>query len=196
MRIKPIYNEQELLAKIAMKDQRAFKIIYDQYRKFVYSSALKLLRDDHYAEEILQEIFMKLWLMGEELTKIKHFESYLTTIVRNRSLNVLRRIALEAKADKSLIMKWEEEHNETEERIVLNDYNRILKEGIQQLTPKQREVYQLCYDQGMKYEQVAKVLGISVLTVKTHMQLALRSLRKYVQENGDFAIFLILLKIF
>ncbi|MES2829173.1 MAG: RNA polymerase sigma-70 factor [Bacteroidota bacterium] len=195
MVIKPILNEQELLAKIAMNDQRAFKVIYEQYRKLVYSSALKLLRDESQAEEIVQEVFMKLWIMGEELTKVRHLESYLTTIVRNRSLNVLRRIALAAKADRGLVLTWEEEHNETEERIMLNDCHRILEEGIQQLSPKQKEVYQLCYGQGMKYQQVADLLGISALTVKTHMQLALRSLRKHVQANGNFAIFLLLLKI-
>ena len=195
MSTKFIFNEQELLAKIAMKDQHAFKIIFEQYRKLVYVSALKLLRDEHQAEEIVQEVFMKLWLMGEELTKIRHLESYLTTIIRNRSLNVLRRVALVTKADKNLTLKWEEEHNETEERIMLNDYHRILKEGVEQLSPKQREVYQLCYDQGFKYQQAAEELGISMLTVKTHMQLALRSLRKHVQANGDFAVFLILLRI-
>jgi len=133
--------------------------------------------------------------MGEELNKIRHLESYLNTLIRNRSLNVLRRMALDAKTDKVLVLNWEEEHNETEERILLNDYHRILKEGIQNLTPKQREVYQLCYGEGLKYEEVAQKLEISMLTVKTHMQLALRSLRKHVQANTDVAILLILLKI-
>lgn len=196
MAIKSIPNEQALLAKIAMKDQYAFKIIYDQYRKLVYSSALKLLRDDHQAEEILQEVFMKLWLMGEELNKIRHLESYLNTLVRNRSLNVLRRMALDARTDKVLVLDWEEQHNETEERILLNEYNRVLQEGIEKLTPKQREVYQLCHGEGLKYEEAAQKLGISILTVKTHMQLALRSLRKHIKAHGDVAIFIFLLKIF
>ncbi len=189
-----LYDDEELLAKIGQGDSDAFKVIYDGYRKMVYSSALRLLRSEEQAEEVLQEVFMKLWLLRKDLVKVRHLESYLSTLVRNRCLNVLRRSALELKAEGELSLDWAEEHNETEERIILNEYHRILNQGLEQLPPKQREVYLLCYRQGLKYEQAARQLEISPLTVKTHMQAALRSLRKYVRNHADFAIFLIILK--
>ena len=195
MAVKSLLNESELLAKVAEGDQRAFRLIYDNYRKLVYSAALRLLKTEYHAEEVLQEVFLKIWLLKQDLNKIRHLESYLITLVRNRSLNVLRRTALETSSEKELAAGWAEEHNETEERIMLDDYHRILNDAIAQLPPKQRQVYQLCYQEGLKYEQVAEQLDISPLTVKTHMQLALRFLRKYVSTHADFAIFLIIAKI-
>ncbi|WP_461787622.1 RNA polymerase sigma factor [Pedobacter sp.] len=188
MQTKPLHDVHELLAKIAKGDQYAFKIVYEQYRRVVYSSALALLRNEHQAEEVLQEVFLKLWLMGNDLNKIRHLESYLNTLARNRCLNMIRRIALELRTDKQIALEWAEEHNETEERIMLDDYHHILNQGIAQLSVKQKEVYQLCYQKGLKYSQAAEQLGISPLTVKTHMQLALRYLRNYVLKHSDLTI--------
>ena len=195
MALKPLHNERELLAEIAEGNEHAFKIIYNSYRKLVYSSALRLLKADYLAEEVLQEVFLKIWTLKEKLLQIRHLESYLTTLTRNRSLNVLRRIALENSTEKELAIDWAEEHNETEERILLDDFHRILNAGIAELPAKQRQVYQLCYQEGYKYEQVADQLNISPLTVKTHMQHALKFLRVYVRTHSDLAVMLIILKI-
>lgn len=195
MALKPLHNERELLAQIAEGNERAFKIIYESYRKQMYSSALRLLKSEQLAEEILQEVFLKVWTLNVKLLQIRHLESYLITLTRNRSLNVLRRIALEHTSEKELAIDWAEEHNETEERILLDDFHRILNAGIAELPAKQRQVYQLCYQEAYKYEQVADQLNISPLTVKTHMQQALKFLRAYVRKHSDLAVVLILLKI-
>jgi RNA polymerase sigma-70 factor (family 1) len=196
MAVKNLFNETELLDKIAKGDQRAFKIIYERYHQKIYIFSLWYLKSELDAEEVVQEIFLKLWLLGEEIAQIRNLEIYLRTLTRNRSLDGLRRKALELKAEKKRDSDWQEGHNDTEEQILLNDTKRVLQEAIDQLPKQQKLVYQLCSQDGLKNDEVAKQLNLSPLTVRTHMKLAQRFLRNYVVAHTEVAALLIILKIF
>ena len=187
--------ERELLTKIAVRDESAFRTIYDLYHKKIYTFSLRLLKSKQMAEEVVQESFLKIWLMGDSIEKISNIEAYLVTLARNRSLDALRAQQRIITADLANSNRWTEEHNETEESIFLKDTKELLQTGINLLPPQQKLVYQLCHQEGLKYEEVAEKLNLSPLTVKTHMQHALRFLRTYVVKNGDLAIAFLLLKI-
>lgn len=191
----PFPNEASLLVRIAAKDQLAFRLIYDRYRKRIYTFLLRFLKSTVLAEEIVQETFLKIWLMGPELQKINHLEPYLLTLSRNKALDLLRRIEREVKNDRIRTQNWSEGHNDTEEAILLQDTNALLQQGIDKLPPQQKKVYQLCQQQGLKYEEAAVALNLSPLTVKTHMQQALRFLRKYMNDHTDLAMILVILKL-
>jgi len=187
--------ERELLAKIAVRDELAFSTIYYQYHKKIYTFSLRLLKSKQLAEEVVQESFLKIWLMGDALIKISNIEAYLVTLARNRSLDALRKQQRAAKAGFTTAKLWTEEHNETEESIILNDTKELLQAGIELLPPQQKMVYQLCHQEGLKYEEAAEKLNLSPLTVKTHMQHALRFLRAHILKNSDLAVAIVLLKI-
>jgi RNA polymerase sigma-70 factor (ECF subfamily) len=187
--------ERDLLLKIAGRNELAFGTIYNQYHKKIYTFALRLLKSKQMAEEVVQESFLKVWLMGDALNKISNIEAYLVTIARNRSLDALRKQQRESKASFSNTKAWTEAHNETEETIILNDTRGLLQSAVDLLPPQQKLVYQLCHQEGLKYEDAAEKLNLSPLTVKTHMQHALRFLRAHVLKNSDIGIALVLLKI-
>lgn len=187
--------ERDLLTKIAERDEIAFRTVYDQYHKKIYTFSLRLLKSKQMAEEVVQESFLKIWMMGDALNKISNIEAYLVTLARNRSLDALRKQQRESKAGFTNSNLWTEEHNETEEAILLNDTRGLLQSGIELLPPQQKLIYQLCHQEGLKYEEAAEKLNLSPLTIKTHMQHALRFLRAYVLKNSDMAVTLILLKI-
>lgn len=194
MSVKPLFNDQELLARMAQRDERAFRLLYDHYRKRVYTFSLRMLRSAELAEEVMQEIFTGLWNL-KDTTDITNLEAYLRTATRNRSLNILRRIALEKRADEKLSNSWQEGHNETEDLILLNEARKILSEGIDRLPKQQKLVYQLCQQQGRKCDDVARQLDLSPLTVKSHLQQATRALRKYMGQYADLAILLIVFRL-
>lgn len=195
MIVKSLKNEAELLAKIAQGDQHAFRIIYDKYGKKVYTHAVQLLHSAVEAEEMLQEVFLKLWLMGEGILEISNLEAYLRTLTKNRSLNVLRRMVLEGKVEKAMARHWSEEQNDTEEEILMKDVRDVLNKAVDLLPLQQKQVYKLCQQEGLKYEEAAELLQLSPLTVQTHMKRALKSVRVYVQSNTDIAVILIILKL-
>ncbi len=196
MAVAALYQDHELLERVARGDERAFDLIYHAYSKKVYLFALKTLQSETLAEEVVQEVMLKVWKMGEELLKINSLEAYLRTVSRNISLNVLRRQEVESRADQLMAVNWTESHNDTEEQVLLNDTRKILNDAINLLPEQQREVYKLCRQQGLKYDEVAQQLNLAPSTVATHMKLALRFLRVYLQKNTDLAVLLIIFKLF
>lgn len=186
-------DEKALLHQISTGDDRAFSIIFNRYSPKVYVYALKIVKSENLAEEIAQEVFVKIWNLEEQLTQIENLDAYLRVLTRNHTLKVLRRLALEIKTSRMMAQDYQEDHNETEEYIIFKDSEKILNQGIEKLPAQQKLVYSLCHQQGLKYEEVAERLNISKLTVKTHMQHALRFLRNYVSTHTDIATVVILM---
>lgn len=195
MAAKILLDERKLLAKVAKGDQRAFRAIYDHYYDRIHAYGLRLLKSDLLAEEMVQHAFLKIWTLEERLTKIENLESYLITVARNHAVDVLRRRKLTVKVNREISVDWSESHNETEEEILLNDTRRILDEAIELLAPQQKRVYQLCRQQGLKYEQVAEELNLSPATVQSYMKLALKTLRKHLANHTDIVAMLIIFKL-
>jgi len=192
---KPLPDEEKILSRISAGDQSAFKLVYDHYQQMVFSRALYLLKSESHAEEVLQDVMLKLWLSASNLKENSNLAAFLTTLTRNRSFQLLRRKVLEAKAEVEMGKQWKEYHNETEENILLSDVRKKLHDGVNSLPPQQKLVYELCRNQGYKYEQAADIMNLSVETVKAYMKLALRFLRAYLKNNTDAVIIAIIFKL-
>ncbi|MGX5820884.1 RNA polymerase sigma factor [Chitinophaga lutea] len=187
--------ESELLRRISHGDQDAFKVIYERFHEKVYTFSLWYLKSEVEAEEVVQEVFLKLWQLGAGCTKIGNLAGFLKTLSRNRSLDILRKRAHAVRAGSAIAASWQETHNDTEKQVMLKDAKKILEEAIELLPEQQKLVYRLCGQQGLKNDDVAKRLNLSPLTVRTHMKLALRFLRTYLVRHTDVAVVLIVLKI-
>lgn len=185
-------DEKKVLNHVSDGDERAFQALFDHYRAKVYTYALKIVKCEDQAEDILQDVFLKVW-QHQNLGDIVNFEGYLRTMTKNHVLKFFRRQQLEQQNSNKLRNEWSEAHNETEECLLLHDSQHLINEAIAHLPPKQKLVYDLCKNQGLKYEAAAKILSVSPLTVKTHMQHSLRFVRKYLSKYTDIAnIFLAL----
>ncbi|NQX54435.1 RNA polymerase sigma-70 factor [Pedobacter panaciterrae] len=192
---KSLPDERELLAEIAEGNQLAFKKVYDAYFSRTYGFAYYVLHSKELAEEVVQEVMLKLWQSGEQATEIYNLEGYLKSLAKRRAIDVLRRMQLERRAEKKLQPSWKEAHEETEEGILLNETRQILEEGIRLLPQQQRMVYQLCQQEGLKYDQAAERLDIAPGTVHTHMKHALKFLRQYMLDHTDVAVLMIIFKL-
>jgi RNA polymerase sigma-70 factor (family 1) len=175
-----IKNERSLLEQIAAGDQRSFTAIFNHYSKLIYPFALKLTRSQDLAEEILQEVFLKIWVHRSTLSGVENFGAYLNRITRNHCYNVIRRLAHEALVSSELANAMTEEVHSTEDDVIGWDLEQSLNNAINQLTPQQKLVYTMCHQDGLKYEEVASRLNLSRSTIHTHMKLALRLIRKYL----------------
>lgn len=184
-----------LLKRVSLKDELAFAELYNRYRKKVYTYSLKILKYPDRAEDIVHEVFLTLW-QHDDLESISNLDAYLRVVTRNKTLKLLKRQQLELKSNKNMFVAWQEVHNETEQEILLHDTYEQLLQGVAQLPPQQKKVYQLCREEGLKYEEVAEQLSISRLTVKTHMQHALRFLRAYLTSHTDVVVLLLLLSFY
>ncbi len=183
--IKPI------LSQVVEGDARAFRKIFDMFSPKVHAFALKLTRSHSLSEEIVQEVFVKIWIGRASLADINYFPSYLYTITRNHTFNVLKKLAMEQRAMVSLSRELSEIADDGDETAYYQEQRNVFVHALNQLPPQQRLVYSLCHQKGLKYEEVARELNISRLTVKTHMQKALRSIKTHLKTAIGLFIFFV-----
>lgn len=188
-----IDQENKLLQLISTGDQKAFALLFRHYSKIIYPFALKLTRSEELAEEILQEVFLKIWLIREQLNHVENFGAYLNRITRNHCYNILKRRNLQVQIVDTLSRVPPEESNNIEEEMDLKEVKHILQQAIDQLTPQQRQVYMLCHQEGLKYSEVASRLNISSSTVHSHMKLALHTIRTYILRVSATILFFLLI---
>ncbi|HBZ24751.1 MAG TPA: hypothetical protein DEO54_00745 [Rikenellaceae bacterium] len=181
-------TEKELLQEVAGGDAESFKYLFDKYKNKIYSMSMYITHSEYVSEEITQEVFYKVWQHKAELGKIEFFNSYLRTIVTNVAYNYLKRLANEKFILKSLSRESAESSNSTEHTVLFNDYQAILEQAIQKLPPQQKRVYILSRQEGLKQEEIAKKMNISIHTVKEHMKSAITSVRKFVDNKIQYSI--------
>lgn len=187
-----LHNEIELLNGIAKQDEASFNSIYDFYSDRIYSFCLKMVKNETIAEDLVQDVFTKLWRY-QDIANIENLYAWLRTLARNQTLKLLKRRAIELKAAEELAETWNEQGNNTEQQIDFNDLKRLLDQAVAGLSEHQRRVYMLCKVDGLSYEDAAKELGISKLTVQTHMKRSLSVIRKSLAQNNKFLAFLFFL---
>lgn len=186
-------NEKELLSRIAAGDETAFRTIYDTYRRKIYAYTLRLTESEAIADDIIQDVFMKVWLNRKSLPTILNFNAWLHTIARNHIMDVMKVLA---KA-RLLHQQWAQvstaNGNNVEETLADKENQRLLQQALNRLSPQQLLIYQLTRQQGSRHADIASQLNISRHTVKTHLVHALRSIRNYLQFHSDHVLLFILI---
>lgn len=187
------YNERLLLQNLAAGDDQAFATVFHHYRHRIYAIALKLLGTPSGAEDIVQDVFLKLWLKKKELNAIEHFKAYLFTVTRNHIFNALKKLAKEQAMESDLASHIPEFSDHI---TVYKQYEEILQTAISQLPPQQELIYKLSKEEGLKRQEIAEKLQLSPETIKVHLAHAMRSIRAFCLTHMDLNTFIILLCFF
>lgn len=182
------YDVTKLTELIANGNQLAFQKLFDHYRNRVYGIAYKLTQSGHTAEEIVEDVFLKIWLKRADLSGIQNFSAYLFTITRNCCYRALKKIArdfrLSAIRDEDLALA----HNETEEYVDEKEYRALLDNAVSKLPKQQKLVFHLIKEQGLKRDEVATVLQVSPETVKFHLSQAVKNIRSFCVRNIELLL--------
>ena len=183
-------DEEILLNEIAAGNHHAFRVLFDLHNDKVYRYSLRFLRNETLAEEIVQEVFINLWLKRDRLPDVGNFGGYLRVVTKNQTLNALKKLALDFKTSVASGNVWSELDNDTEDAILLKDTRALLQEAIDQLPKQQKLVYELCQVEGIKQKEAAERLNISPLTVKVHLREATKTIRKFMSDRTELQAFL------
>ena len=172
-------DDEDLIGRLQKRDPRALGELYDQYGRLAYSLILRVVRDTGVAEDLVQETFLRVWnrVQGFDAKK-GSLGPWLLTVARNRAIDYLR--STTGRARNSLELEATEHpalFSDMEKDILLSDKARRLKAAIEKLSPKQREVIELAYFEGLSQTEMAERMGQPLGTVKTWVRTALRNLR-------------------
>lgn len=171
------YSETELLLHISQGDETAFRQLYNLYINRLYAYVSALTRRKDLTEDLIQNIFLKLWHRRTTLTSINDFSAYLFRMAKNDVITAVRQAALEhAMLQKGLPAAAPEQLPDDQlQEAQLRD---AWEKAIQELPPQQQKIYVLQKQYGWKINDIAKHLNLSSLTVKRHLALSKQSVRE------------------
>lgn len=187
--------DQELVTRLKKGDMIAFDLLYEQYSHKLYIFICKLLKNETEAEEIVQEVFVRLWESREKLDNSKLLNSFIFTVAYNHSIDLIRKRIntkkyLEHLKQNPLIDSAPSAISQVE----YNELNKQVEKLIAQLPERQKQIYRLHREEGLSHSEIATQLGISKNTVENHMAKALKYLRDHL--DSSFSINLLFISLF
>lgn len=190
-----VHNEKELLLQVAAGDEQAFANLFHVWRDKLYFFLLRITNSPQTAEDIVQDVFVKLWANRSSLGEVQNFSAWLYRVTQNQALSGMRRMALETTILAEIKREIAASGQPTDEVLLHKQLQERLQAAINRLPPQQKLVYTLSRIEGLKQEEIANRLNLSVNTVRNHMTEALRKLRQDLAKDYPFTspyIFLLL----
>lgn len=174
---------EELLYRIQFHDdQLAFKALYQQQVFRLYQFAFAFVKQRQPAEEIVNDVFVKLWEKRHQLDKIGQIRVYLYVAVKNAALNQLRRSSIFTETDlDSLHVQHFRLEPDTEQLLLTHELQQAIASAVEQLPPKCKMIFKLVKQDELSYKDVAGILGISPKTVDAQLAIAMKKLAARLQ---------------
>lgn len=172
-----------MLLRISNGDRDAFSLLYAHYWDELYSMALALLKSPAFAEDAIQETFIKLWIKRSTLPSLRQFKPYFMAMARNEVINLLRQHHQRLKAVSmdsiELSIRAENPGDLNTKEII-----KSVKEILNTFSSKQQQVFTMSREQGLSHEQIAEKLQISKKTVANLITLSLNEIRNHLGKKG------------
>jgi RNA polymerase sigma-70 factor (ECF subfamily) len=183
---EPFYkslDDEELMERLYQRDLEAFRALYERYGSLVYSTCLRIVRDAPVAEDMVQEIFLRIWRKPESYVPQRgRFVTWLTSVTRNRAVDEIR--------SRNRRFRHETASPEEQEREVpasetmdpaltaeLSDQRRLIMAALEGIPADQRQVIELAYFGGLTQQEISERLSQPLGTVKTRIRLGMQKLR-------------------
>lgn len=170
-------HDRALIGRVIGGDERAFDEIFRTWYAPLVRAAETMVRDRGIAEEVVQEVMLELWRRRDSLDPSGTAQAYLFQATRNRALNHLRHLRVQRRVAPQLA-RDETREATAPSRLVAQEIEAAVLEALEELTPRCREVFELSRVQGLRYSEIADLLGVSVKAVEAQMGKALRTLRE------------------
>jgi RNA polymerase sigma-70 factor (ECF subfamily) len=169
-----------LIEKINRGDEKAFETLFHRYYKSLCVFASAFVKDDNVAEEVIQDLFVKLWEDKHRVKIDTSVKNYLLRSTKNKCINYLKHNQIKNRYAQHILS--DSGQNFFEENYVEIDLLKKIEESINSLPEKRKEIFRLSREEGLKYREIAEKLNISIKTVETQMGLSIKTLREKLKD--------------
>jgi RNA polymerase sigma-70 factor (family 1) len=188
--LRPVHNEKELLQAVAKGNKKAFEELFYAYHNQLGEYVQLLIASEDIAQEIVQDIFVKIWMSRDNLDTLGNFSSWLFILTRNHTLNCIRRQCSERKKKEAFELYAIVDDSGEDSPPIPSDYEHLIGRAVAQLPPQQQKVFTL-KQAGHKNNEIAAQLGISPESVKKYQQWALKSVTDFIKTHAELSAVLI-----
>ncbi|MBW7889498.1 MAG: RNA polymerase sigma-70 factor [Chitinophagaceae bacterium] len=187
-------TDAELQMQIAGGDESSFQQLFERHRAKLFNYLLSIVKSREIAEELVIDVFLRLWTGRELLTEIQNMDAFLHKVAYNKAIDFLRISSRNASLQKLVrreIMASSKERS-ADYRLQEQEYREIIRRAIHQLSPQRRLVFMLSRVEGLTYDQIAERLNLSRNTVRNTLAETLRSIRSHLRKHGINPILLLI----
>ncbi|MGI9550521.1 MAG: RNA polymerase sigma factor [Aurantibacter sp.] len=187
-----VHIDRDLVSQLKTGDEKAFEQLFDKYQCDVFRYAHSLIKSEEHAKEVVQDVFVKIWLKRETLRPELSFKSFLFTITKNLSYNFLVKASNDLKLKKDVFYHTSHFHTPIENHMLNLEYKVLKQQAINSLSPKRKRIFEMSRIEGKSYKDISAELGITTQTVKNQMSQALGNISGYLESYGEITLGLIL----
>lgn len=189
-----MYSNATLQSEIASGNEEAFKMLFEKHRGKLYNYLFSIVKSKEIAEEIVIDVFMKMWTGRELMTDIQNMDAFLHKVAYNKALDFLRIASRNAALQKLVRREMEYvKEKEADHKMLEQECQEIIDQAIRQLSPRRRTVFTLSRIDGLSYDEIAQKLQLSRNTVRNTMAETLRSIRSFLHKNNISSLFILTL---
>lgn len=178
-----LYNEKQLLQQLRLGNEHAFEKIYHQYSTKLYANLLRFVKCNKVAQELLQDVFFKVWKNRQKIDVDKPFNCYLLKIAENNVYDFFRRAARDKKRAAHLSNISPSAYLHIEEMLLNKETALLLENAIKSLSPQRQQIFRLCKIEDKSYREVSAQLGISISTISDHIVKATKAIRTFCTQH-------------
>jgi RNA polymerase sigma factor (sigma-70 family) len=185
-----VENDDKILyLKVLEKDKRALETIYEKYEKLLFSFSIRMTQDHTLAEEVVQEVFIKLWRgIGVYDESKGKFSSWLLTVTRNSAIDLIRKRKRDTTVELDDRDSIQSTDDSVEDQVEWQEEGTALRKAVSTLKEDQQKIIDLVYFKGHTQQKISEECNIPLGTVKGRLRLALKHIKTYLEsERGDFS---------
>jgi RNA polymerase sigma-70 factor (ECF subfamily) len=178
-----LQDERELFAQMATGDVQAFTKILNHYNKIIYQIILRMVKTEEAAEEVVQDVFLKLWQNRTTFTDIENHRAFLFRMASNRTLDALKKLSRE----KAMLIRLQQnlkhqKENNTSELLDFKESEGLVNRAVEQLPSQRQIIYKMSRYAGLSHKEIAERLNISPNTVRNQLIEALKFIRSFLKK--------------
>ncbi len=167
-------------------DTHAYKQLFQMFYPSLVSFAVSIIKSKELSEEIVSDVFIKIWEKRHQLDKVENLTYYLFTAVKNKCFNQLHsqknKNGLEIN---DTIFEFKSLYHDPEQKMISAETISQIQKAIQELPPRCRLIFKLVKEEGLKYKEVAELMQLSVKTIENQMSLAFKKIGTVINHKFD-----------
>lgn len=176
------YSDSTVIALLKEGSEKVFEWVFKTHFKSLHAYAYAFLKDDELAEEVVQNIFCRVWEKREQLKTDGSIKAYLYRAVHNESLNYIKHQKVKANFETYYSGQMEEQNEHASDKVMTGELESRIRQAMLELPQQCRIIFQMSRFEALKYQQIADQMGLSVKTIENQMGKALKLMRLKLAE--------------